>query len=99
MCYDTYLRTKGIFMTMRVISYTQLRQKLADEIGRVNDNHAPVLITRQNGQRAVLMSLEDFMSYEETAYLLASPKNAERLRRSIAQVKTGKTKNRQLLED
>lgn len=86
-------------MNMRVISYTQLRQTLADEIGRVNDNHAPVLITRQNGQRAVLMSLEDYRSYEETAYLMASPKNAERLRSSIAQVKAGKAKARKLLEE
>ena len=86
-------------MNMRVISYTQLRQTLADEISRVNDNHAPVLITRQNGQRAVLMSLEDYRSYEETAYLMSSPKNAERLRNSIAQVEAGKAKTRQLLEE
>lgn len=86
-------------MNMRVISYTQLRQTLADEISKVNDDHAPVLITRQNGQRAVLMSLEDYRSYEETSYLLASPKNAQRLLTGIAQIKAGKAKSHRLLEE
>ena len=38
------------------------------------------MITRDRGKpAAVLMSLEDFASYEETRYLLKSPRNAERL--------------------
>ncbi|WP_343224000.1 type II toxin-antitoxin system Phd/YefM family antitoxin [Oceanobacter mangrovi] len=32
------------------------------------------MTTRQNGKAAVVMSLEDFHAYEETAYLMASPK-------------------------
>jgi antitoxin YefM len=43
------------------------------------------MITRQNGKPAVLISLEDFKSYEETAYLMASPKNAMRLNQAIAE--------------
>jgi len=39
------------------------------------------MITRQNGKPAIVMSVEDFNAYEETYYLSASPKNAERLNR------------------
>ena len=45
----------------------------------VNDNHAPILITRQKSPSVVMMSLEDFNAYEETAYLLRSAANAQRL--------------------
>ena len=64
---------------MDTISYSVLRSKLAQVLDQVNDNHKPVIITRKNGKSAVLVSLEDFHSYKETAYLMASPKNAERL--------------------
>ena len=37
------------------------------------EDHAPILITRQNGEACVLMSLEEYNSLEETAYLLRSP--------------------------
>jgi antitoxin YefM len=45
------------------------------------------------------MSLEDFKAYEETAYLMASPKNAERLNEAIAEVEAGKTVQRELVEE
>lgn len=41
---------------------------LASTLDKVYDDHKPVLITRQKGKPAVLISLEDFQSYEETAY-------------------------------
>jgi antitoxin YefM len=64
---------------------------------KVNDDHAPVLITRRRGKPAVLMSLEDFSSYVETDYLLSSPKNAARLGRAVRQLKSGKGKARKLI--
>jgi antitoxin YefM len=48
------------------------------------------MITRQNGKPAVVISLEDFQAYEETAHLMDSPKNAERLNQAIAEVEVGR---------
>lgn len=65
----------------------------------VTADHAPVLITRDKGKpAAVLMSLEDFASYEETRYLLRSPANAERLLGAIADLDAGKGSERELSE-
>jgi antitoxin YefM len=65
---------------MRTKSYSELRRNLAATLDSVTDDHEPVVITRDRGKpAAVLMSLEDFASYEETRYLLRSPANAERL--------------------
>jgi antitoxin YefM len=48
-----------------------------------------VLITRQQGKPAVLMSLEDFSAWEETGYLLRSPENARRLKGAIDKLNQG----------
>ena len=74
---STVLRTNFEVFAMDAISYSAFRAKLARTLDKVNDDHKPVLITRQNGKPAVVMSLEDFQAYEETAYLMASPKNAQ----------------------
>ncbi len=84
---------------MDTMSYSHFRQNLAGSLDRVNDDHKPLLITRQNGKPAVLMSLEDFHSYEETAYLMASPKNAERLTQAINEIEAGTTINKGIIEE
>ncbi|MEE8480211.1 MAG: type II toxin-antitoxin system prevent-host-death family antitoxin [Desulfobacterales bacterium] len=84
---------------MESINYTTFRKKLASIIDRVNDDHRPILITRQNGRTAVLMSFDDFKSYEETAYLMKSSKNAERLNAAIAELEAGKGIERELIEE
>lgn len=84
---------------MDTISYSAFRTHLAKTLDKVNDDHKPVLITRQNGKPAVVMSLEDFQAYEETAYLMASPKNAKRLNQAIAEVEAGNTAQHRLIEE
>ena len=84
---------------MDTMSCSSFRSHLASTLDKVNDDHKPVLITRQNGKPAIVMSLEDFKAYEETAYLMASPKNAERLNQAIAEVEAGKAVQRELLEE
>lgn len=84
---------------MDTISYSAFRTRLAGTLDKVNDDHKPVLITRQNGKPAVVMSLEDFQAYEETAYLMASPKNARRLNQAIAEVEAGKMVRKTLIAE
>lgn len=84
---------------MDTMSYSFFRSHLASTLDKVNDDHKPVLITRQNGKPAIVMSLEDFKAYEETAYLMASPNNAARLNQAITEVEAGKTVQHSLLEE
>jgi len=80
------------------MTYSDFRSHLASALDKVNDNHVPILVTRQSGKFAVVISLEDFKSYEETAYLMSSVKNAERLNKSIAQLEKRMGKPRKLIE-
>jgi antitoxin YefM len=84
---------------MNTISYSTFRTHLASILDQVNDDHKPILITRQNGKPAVVMSLEDYQAYEETAYLMASPKNAERLNQAVAEVNAGRMMPHELIEE
>jgi antitoxin YefM len=81
------------------MTYSDFRSHLASVLDKIHDNHVPLLITRQSGRVAVVMSLEDFNSYEETAYLMSSSKNAARLNKSIAQLEKKKGKRRKLIEE
>jgi antitoxin YefM len=84
---------------MRKISQSDLRKNLAATLDRVTEDHEPIVITRDKGKpAAVLISLEDFASYEETSYLLRSPRNAERLRAAVEELDAGRGKERKLVE-
>jgi antitoxin YefM len=70
------------------ISASEARSHLFPLIQQVNDDHMPVRITSKGGN-AVLMSAEDFDSWQETIYLLRSPANARRLMEAVARDKSG----------
>jgi antitoxin YefM len=74
---------------MQAVTYTEARSNFAAMLDKVNADHAPVLITRQRGKPAVLISLEDFSAWEETAYLLCSPENARKLTGAIDKLNVG----------
>ncbi|MCG8642496.1 MAG: YoeB-YefM toxin-antitoxin system antitoxin YefM [Desulfobacterales bacterium] len=83
---------------MRAISYTTARNNLASTMKQVCEDHDPIIVTRKNNESVIIMSLEDYESLNETAYLMQSPKNAKRLIDSIEELKAGKGKERDLLE-
>jgi len=84
---------------MDALTYSYTRQNLAEVMRRVNDDHAPVIVTTQRGQPVVVMSLADYNSLEETAYLLRNPKGAKRLMESVNQLNEGGGTARRLIDD
>jgi len=75
---------------IKSITYTAARENLATTINRVCEDNAPVIITRNRDQSVVMLSLAEYESLQETAYLLRSPANAKRLLDSIDAIKRGK---------
>jgi len=84
---------------LNAITYTSLRANLAKTIESIIDDHIPMLVTRQKGGNAVLISEEDYRSFEETAYLMQSITNASRLNESIEQLRNGDGQSRTLIEE
>lgn len=84
---------------MDAISYTAARANLAKTMEQVCNDHAPVIITRKSEEPVVMMSLEDYQAMQETTYLLRTPANARNLLESIAELESGQSAERVLLED
>lgn len=83
---------------MDAITYTAARAQLAGNMDRVCNNHEPIIITRNGEQSVVMLSLEDYQSLEETAYLLRSPNNAKRLMDAVVELNAGQGTERTLAE-
>ena len=83
---------------MNATTVNEAKQNLDRLIKQVNADAEPTIICDDQGQKAVLLSLEEFDSWQETLYLLSNPANAEHLRESIAEAKMGKKAERELIE-
>lgn len=81
---------------MDAITYSSARANLARTMDRVCEDHEALIITRNGEQAVVMLSLEDYQSLEETAYLLRNPANAKRLLSAAAQLGAGKGVERKL---
>lgn len=81
---------------MQAITYTHARNNLTATMDKTIADHEPVIITRQNGEAVVMMSLEDFQAWEETAYLLNSPANARKLMKSLNEAGRGKVQSKSI---
>jgi antitoxin YefM len=83
---------------MNATTVKEAKKHLERLIEQVNADAEPTIICGDRGQKAVLLSLEEFNSWQETLYLLSNPVNADHLRRSIAEAKAGKTLERELID-
>ncbi len=83
---------------MNAITVNEARNNLDRLIEQVTADAEPTIICGDQGQKAVLLSLDEFNSWQETLYLLSNPVNANHLRQSIAEAKAGKTVERELIE-
>jgi antitoxin YefM len=70
-------------------TYTALREKLASYLDRVTDDREVVIVRRRGARDVAIIPADELSSLMETAYLLRSPKNAERLLASLREAERG----------
>lgn len=76
---------------MKAVTYSEAKKNLKALIQQVCKDSEPTVIVGSRGkEQAVLISVEDFQTMEETAYLLSSPANRAHLERSLKQAAEGK---------
>lgn len=83
---------------MDAITTHQAAKNLDSLVEKVISDVEPTILCNDQGQKAVIMSLDEFNSWRETLYLLSNPANAEHLRRSIEEARTGKVAEHPLIE-
>jgi antitoxin YefM len=83
---------------MNAITLKEAKLKLEQLIEQVIADAEPTIVVTESGDQVVFLPLDEYNSWKETLYLLASPANAEHLRRSIAEARTGNVQERELVE-
>lgn len=83
--------------SVSAITATEARKNLFGLIQQVNDDHTTVEVVSRRGN-AVIMSKDDYDALTETAYLLRTPANAERLLQAVERARRGEFERHDLLD-
>lgn len=71
-------------------SYTQARANLAELLDEVTLNQEVVIVNRRGKEDVAMVSAAELSSLVETAHLLRSPKNAQRLLSALQRARANK---------
>jgi len=83
---------------MKVVAFAQAQTSLGDVLDAVVNDAEAAIITRQDAQSAVVMSLDSYNCLMETMHLMRSKANADHLARSITQYRAGEAAHRELID-
>ncbi|MBI3298112.1 MAG: type II toxin-antitoxin system Phd/YefM family antitoxin [Elusimicrobia bacterium] len=75
---------------MSETTYTSARANLASLCKEAEATGEPIIIHRRKAADVALISAAELRGLMETAHLLRSPKNAERLSRALARIRKGR---------
>lgn len=78
---------------------TEARNKFKDIFDAVYHNNEEVIIHRKGRENVVVIPFDEYNAMKETNYLLASAKNRQHLEESISQLRSGKTLEKELIEE
>ena len=81
---------------MNAVTLREAKLSLEQLIRLAVQDLEPTIVVTSGGEKAVVISLDQFNSWQETLYLLSSPVNAAHLRRSIAEVHAGEVSEHHL---
>lgn len=73
---------------MQSMTFNEVTGNLSAVMDKVNDDHEPLLVTREDNTSIVLMSLDDFNALQETDDLTRSLVNAEDAPCANAEIRT-----------
>jgi len=83
---------------VKTMSYSESRARYAETLDSVVNDREEVVITRAGHEPVVIVSLDDYQSLKEMAYLVRSPENARRLLASIDRLESGAGTPHDLIE-
>ena len=73
------------------LSLADVKNRLSEVIDRLEREHGRVVVTKHGRPAAVMLSVEDLESLEETLEILSDPKLLDEIRRGERDVETGRT--------
>ncbi len=83
---------------MEVINYSILRNNLKEVLDRVSEDQE-IYVVNRGDSNAVIISLDEYNSWQETLYLLSTEANRKSLEAAIARDKKGEFIIKDLIEE
>jgi antitoxin YefM len=83
---------------MTAITVDEAKKNLERIIDRVLKKDEPAIVRTASGEQVVMLSLEDFNSWQETIYFLSNPANAAHLTKSLKEANAGHYEERDLID-
>ena len=84
---------------MKTMNYSESRARYAEVLDSVIDDREEVIVTRSGHEPVVIVSLDEYNSLKETAYLMRSPENARRLLNFMEELEAGRGTSHELLNE
>jgi len=84
---------------MNVTTISKFRKDAKNYFDQVIEDQDVLLITRNDGQTVVVMTLSQYNSQVETDYLNSTPANRQHLDQSMASLQAGKLEKHNLTEN
>lgn len=81
---------------MKTSTITEFRSKMKERLKEIEHDQDILILSGSKKRNFVVLTLEAFNAMEETAHLLSTPANTERLMESIAQDKANRATVRKL---
>ncbi len=75
---------------MTTVTYTRFRQNMTHYMDKADDDAEAIIITRGKGRSSMLVPMDEYLSLQESAYLLSTDKNRKNLTKARAEIKAGK---------
>ena len=83
---------------MNAVTIAEAKANLERVIEQVLADAEPAILCTEQGEKAVLVSLDEFNAWKETIYLLSNPANAAHLRQSLAEARAGENEEKTLID-
>lgn len=84
---------------MVVINYSAFRKNLKENLDKACDNYEVIIVSRAHNKNVVVISLNEYNSWQETKYLLSTVNNQKRLLDAIKDTEQGKYETNPLIEE
>ncbi len=84
---------------MLAVNYSNVRKRFKDYCDKASKDFETIIITRERGDNVVLMSEAEYNNLIENLYVRSGPEYYNELLESIEQLKKGKGRKRELIDE
>jgi len=84
---------------MLAVNYSNVRKRFKDYCEKASKDFETIIITRERGDNVVLMSEAEYNNLIENLYVRSDPEYYNELLKSIEQLKKGKGRKRELIDE